>query len=208
MLTVSFPSVSSIQNKRKEYHSYINIFAFAVCSTYICKSLAEQKGIPLIHKTLSSEKSVPQHVLWPVCEQATNAPQKIRGHSLNIAMANTRILQQQLGTTKPKSNSQYIYVCPWDITWHLTSNCGKQKWTLPLGMQIWWLKDAPKLLNGYLTLTYKFMLLTNAGSSILHKAIIACAQVGAKGVHAGGVLGTWSINKAFVHICIAWRRLK
>lgn len=119
MLTVSFPSVSSIQNERKEYHSYINIFAFAVCSTYVCKLLAEQKGIPLIHKTLSSEKSVPQHVLWPVCEQATNTPQKIHGHSLNIAMANTRILQQQLGTTKTKSNYQYIYVCPWDIPWHL-----------------------------------------------------------------------------------------
>ena len=119
MLTVSFPSVSSIQNKRKEYHSYINIFAFAVCSTYICKSLPEQRCIPLIHKTLSSEKSVPQHVLWPVCEQATNAPQKICGHLPNIAIVNTRILQQQLGTTKPKSNSQYIYVCPWDITWYL-----------------------------------------------------------------------------------------
>ena len=133
MLTVSFPSVSSIQNERKEYHSYINIFAFTECSTYVCKSLAERRSIPLIHKTLSSEKSVPQHALWPVCEHGTNAPQKICGHSPNIAMANTRILQQQLRPTKPKSNSQYV---PGISRGILTSNCGQQKWTLLLGMQI------------------------------------------------------------------------
>ena len=34
------------------------------------------------------------------------------------------------------------------------------------------------------------MLLTDATIVTLHKAIIAWAQVGAKSVHAGGVLGT------------------
>ena len=45
------------------------------------------------------------------------------------------------------------------------------------------------------------MLLTKASTSILLKANIAWAQVGSNGVHAGGVLGTWSIDQAFIHIC-------
>ena len=52
------------------------------------------------------------------------------------------------------------------------------------------------------SMTGTSMLFTYATIFTLHKAIIACAQVGSKSVHAGGALGTRSIDKAFVHICM------
>ena len=54
-----------------------------------------------------------------------------------------------------------------------------------------------------------WMSLTNASASILYKAIIAGTQIGTKGVRAGGVLWTRSIDSTFIHICSArgWRKL-
>ena len=73
-----------------------------------------------------------------------NAPQKICGHSPNTAMANTRILQQQLRPTKCKLNTQYIYVYPWDITWHLNFKLWPTKVDSPARNANMMIESAPK----------------------------------------------------------------